>query len=544
VVSPGTNATGTNDASPERVPDLEQAATRERAVGELISQFDRIAANGTRTVPARAFVSKYVSALTSAYTAGHAELSPKTRLALINLLVSFDDPQTVPAHAKAILHYAMTGDGVDEAIWACRAAQTHKDDRLRAALLSAFEHVDMSEKHGLRFGTHLRGAMLNNSTSSWSTLLIQKLRAPIARPESFNDKPAVRSFQNQLFWQTTAAELLGDLRDDSAARPLFLARLDKTKRDVHAQAEVSLIKLGRASALVAETLLTAADRELVDMSKLAEPEVKEPHIFFAADLLGKLGTPRSRDALIQAWDQTSDRVSRALLAQALNQLPPDAASLELWKKTYLTTTLDTTLPGGESALEVLAEGAPFWFNSELVPWLGQRAEAAPGKGSRKGDLQRSLVVAMGHLVTAEDAKEAYGVAQLVGGRTGTPAFEHARALATSCGNEVSCYMKHVATPEDQTGERSIIATKSAVMIGILGSNASGALLLKVAASVEDPAVQATLARAIEQLAKPGDTALVLELERAVQSAKKNKSPRADDSGPSPLELTYYRLRAR
>lgn len=537
-------AAAPSDSSPERVPELEQATTRERAVHDLIARYDQVAANGTKTEAARAFAQKYVAALTQAYVDGHSDLSAKTRQALLNLLVSFDDSKAVPAHTLALSHYAKTREGVDEAIWACRAAQTLTDGRLQSALLLAFESIDMSDKHGRRFGAHLQSAMQHNRTNSWSAVLQKKLDAPINRPESFNDEKAVRAFQNQLFWQSTAAQLLGDLGVSAAVRPLLLARLDKTKRDVHAQAELALLKLGKDAAVVAEGLLLGSDPELVEKARLAEPELKEPHVFFGADMLGKIGTPTSRAALIASWEKTNDPVSRALIAHALSKLPKDPAAFEIWKKTYLGTKLETTLPRGESALEVLAEGAPFWFSAELVPWLSQRAAAAPGKGSRKGDLQRALIVSMGHLVTAAQVKAVAPTAQEFGGRTGTPAFAQATELLTECNQLPACYLKHAAAPENQTDDRAMITMKSAVMIGLLGDPASRDALLKIAMGVQNRRVQEAMARSLEHLTEPGDTAFLAALKDAVFSPKKTQGTAGEELGPSPLELTYYRLRAR
>ncbi len=514
------------------VPGLKDPATREQTVKDLIAEFDQVAANGTKTDEALAFVDRYAEALTNAYVEGHADLSPETRTALINLLLSFDDKRTIDAHAAAISNYADTGKGVDDAIWACRAAQKFNDERLAKALLSAFEKIDMSDKDARRFSRHLGEAMLVNSSSSWSRIMIEKLAAKIQRPDSFNDKPAVREFQNQLFWQSMAARLLGDLSDSQAPRALLLASLDNTKRDVHAHAELALLKHGQGSVKVAERLLQQQDADLVAKSKADQPELAEPHIFHAAELLAKLAHPSSRPALEAAWEDTNDRVSRVMLALALAKLPRTDKSLEIWQKTYVTTQLSVTLPRGESALEAMAESAPFWFSTQIVPWLDQRTASAPGKGSRKGDLQRALVMSISQLVQKDQVKAANKVAQQYGGRTGTPAFNEAVKLLNECADKLECYMGKVSGS-------GMTAAKSAITIGLQGKEAQRDALVKLVVGIEDRKLQETVSRVIEHLAAGAESQVAKQLEKTVLA---EGSVQAENV--TPAALLYYRLRSR
>lgn len=530
------------NADPVLLGRLQDASQVEAAVVDLIGQFGAAAANGTGTTEARAFVASYAGPLSDAFVDQYAAISPKTRGSLLNLLLSFDDPRAIPAHQKAIQNYAATGTSPNDAIAACQAAQRMKDDRLANALLTAFQKLDMSDKDGRRFSRHLQAAMLFNASSNWAPVLLTHLAAPIHRPASFSDKAAVKSFQNELFWQTSAAMLLGEMREASAVTPLMAALLDKTKRDVHPHAELALLKLGKPSVGVAEQLLTAADANLVALAKAAEPELAEPQVFFAADLLAKLAPASSRGKLEQAWTKTKDPVSKVLLALALARLPKQASSLEIWKKTTLATQLHTTLPRGESALEALAESAPYWFEPELVPWLNQRVSQAPGKGSRKGDLQRGLVIAISHLLTEPYQKAAHKVAQEFGGRTGTPAFDAASKQLALCGEDPACYAKELNAGASSSPE-VLLAIKAAVMVGIFGKNEHRDALLGKLGDVRNRTLQEAIVRAIEHLSPQPDAKLLDAL--AKLSAPPQGQPETVQADTvNPISLGLFRLRMR
>jgi len=55
----------------------------------------------------------------------------------------------------------------------------------------------------------------------------------------------VASYQNELFWQTTAAEIAGMLRDPASVKPLFKVVMTPSKADVAGTAVVALIKIGK-----------------------------------------------------------------------------------------------------------------------------------------------------------------------------------------------------------------------------------------------------------------------------------------------------------
>lgn len=192
------------------------ATEAERTVYRLDAEFDQAAENGTTTDEARAFIGKHERELTSIYVDAYDDLSPKSRVDLINLLVSFQTEATAPALAAAISRYAEGKASVDEAIWACQAAKKMKSATLAPALMEAFDAIDMGQSDGQRFGRHLGEAMDTNVVPGWKPALEKHRDAVIVPPESFEDTAQVRAFRNRKFWKETATRLLARLESDDA----------------------------------------------------------------------------------------------------------------------------------------------------------------------------------------------------------------------------------------------------------------------------------------------------------------------------------------
>jgi hypothetical protein len=527
---------------PDRSGQLSSSVTRERVILELLEQFRSVAKNGTKTPPARAFVDRYAGDLAGAYVAGRDDLAPTTRLQLLTQLLSYDDARTAPAHIKALSVYAQTGAGVDEAILACQAAARLKLPGFAPSLMAAFDAIDMPNKDHRRLSVHLARAMQENATAVWASELALRLTPPMERPESFNDTPAVKKYQNQVYWQTTAATLLGRIGEGASARALARVLLSNEKSDLHAAAELSLVQLGEPSIDVALALLDQKDAELVALAKSARSDLAEPNIYFATEWLTRLGHPRAREALQAAWDDTHNPQSRVLIARALTSFPKSERSLEQFKQTLASSPLTLTLPAGESALESLVERSPFFFEPSLVPWLEERAGKVPGAGTRKGDVQRALVVAIAQLVTPAQITEANKASQRFGGRVGTPTFDGAAQLARKCQADAACYATELGALSEADEVQSAIAAKASIMVGVLGKVDQRKAVLERLLATTDLRLHAVLVRTLDHLTPKADQELLAVLDKAIADTSPtdpNQLARAHT-----LQLLTYRLRIR
>jgi hypothetical protein len=516
---------------------LRSDAQREQTVERLIAEYDQAAQHGTKTEPALKFVKRHGAALTQAYVDGHASLSPKARLALINLLVSFDDPLTAPALALAIRNYAETKSGVDEAIWACQAAKKVRSAELGPALLAAFEGVDMSDKDGRRFGPHLEQAMIFNALPAWVPTLRAKLNQPILRPERFDDKPAVREFNNQRFWQLTAARVLGAIEDGDAARDLLRVMWDADKADIQLDATRAFLGSGREAVNLLHAVLSGEEAEFSAQAAKLQPEASEARVILATKLLEELAHPSSREPLLAAWKKSQTPEARVITARALSRLPKSDESVQALKQTFESTRSQTTLPDGEGALESLAAAAVLYFDPTLADWMSERIGSVPGAGARRADVQRALVLGVSELMLEDQVKALSPPAQKFGGRIGTPAFEAAAELLKRCGNKPTCYAEAVTESGSQTDDRAGVAVKAATMVGVFGKSEHRDTLLRNLGEIRHAAVANRVAEVIAHMTPSYDAGVAAALQARLQSEK-------DPTLAIPFERALQRVQAR
>lgn len=523
------------EARPAIHDDLADPATREAAIERLISQYDETTQHGTRADAVLAFTRQHGAALTQTYVTGHPALSPRSRLTLIQLLVSLDDPVTTPALALAIERYGKTSEGVEEAIGASQAAKKQKSPELAKALMVAFEALDMSDKDGRRFSGHLEQAMLFNATTDWTPKLQEVLKRPMVRPERFDDKPAVREFNNQRFWQITAAKVLGRLQEPSAARSLFGVMCDPDKRDIQVEATRAFSGLGAPAVDLAHELLAGTNSALVADATRWQPELSDAHIVLAAKLLGDLAHPSSRDRLLDAWHGDPSPEARVFIIKAVAHLPRSERSIVALKETYAQTKPQATLFEGEGALEALVRSSVLFFDPSLVDWMGPKIGHVPTNGARRFDIQRALIMSVSELLVAEQSKNLMTASQKYGGRTGTPAFATAAEMAKRCGEDANCYLE--ALQEGPSEEESFAAIKAATMVGVYGTAKHRDALLQKLGDVEYLSVATRVTDVVLHLTRDYDQGV----ENALLARMKGEE---DPTMLSVLERAVFRIRAR
>lgn len=531
------------DNAPDHRAALAEPSTRAGAIRRVLDEYSEAAKHGSSTPEAQRFIERYAGPLAEAYVAGHSSLDEKLRIELVTKLVSFNHPGAVPAHRKALQAYATSRGGTEEAIWACQAAQRMRDERFVEALLDAFDAVDMADDDRHRLGRHLLAAMRNNPSPKYRPKLSARLGEPVERPESFNDQPAVKRYQNQLYWQSSAAQLLGEVGDEAAAKLLARVLLDPEKRDIHPHAEVSLVQLGQDALGVVHGLLSGEAAELVALAKQARPDAPGAAAYYATEWAIRLRHPSTRDELLSAWRKASDAQSKVLFARALTYFPANEAAVGAFKQTFASTQLALTLPAGESALETLAENSPHFYDPELVDWLMTLPGKVRGAGPRVGDVQRTLVVAIGQLAVESQLREADKVSQRYGGRVGTPAYERSEALVRKCSQSSDCYLdalKGLDGPDDADLQ---VANKALTMIAVFGKDAQRDALVPLLGTVSDPRMSGALARVVGHMSQAPDERLIAAVDAALAQRGAADDPRSA-AATMAVRLLSLQLRAR
>ncbi len=527
-----------------RIAALRDERTRAETLRDLIAEFDDRAKNGTRSAEAIAFIEQYAGPVTNTYVEFRSSLPPQLREKVINLLVSFDVPVTIPAHVSAIAAYARGEGTADEAMWACQIAARNRTPELAEALLLGYQRIDMSDDAGRRYSRHLTRAMHFNAQTPfaqkhWPEVLLQKLQEPLVRPERFDDKVATRAFNNGLFWKGTALELLAELQVAPAARTILRVLMDNDQSELHPEAEWAWLRLGAAGRKAAEALLLGSDSELVAAAQGAGQPFSEPHVYYGAAALGNLGLPSSMPALVTASKRTRDPVSRVFIALAATRVSGEDDAKNLFEEVYKNTPPQLSLPGRGGALESLAVAAPRLFDPALAGFLLPRVELVHGTWARKGDTQRTLVQSAAALAQAEHLASGRKIAQRYGGRVGTPAFEVAEALVKGCDTKAPCYLAALLDPTKHAGEPKAVSLVAATHVGIYGGSSERDQLLAHLTAFHDPEVQERVADVIEHLS-PKPSADLLQTLRA-RMEEERADPRSQNVAFSRL---YFRLRAR
>jgi hypothetical protein len=536
------------------VEKLQDPAWQANSVKRLEQFFDDTFTRTNKDLSApdmKALADKVVEPLTKLYVDHYADLDDKTRQSVIKLVAAYRDPRGEPALKKAFTEFAKSGKGGEDVKWASRAAGEMKLDSLAEAMGQAFDKLKASSKEGAVAYRDLNEAMLKHPSASWSGLLKMKLQDDITLPGDGKNPEAVEAYRNQLFWQPTAAQLLGELKDESAVEPLLKVMLDPAKADVQTTAVLALVKIGKPAVARTVKLLSDQDNDLAAYcaartqraTGAKEPPKDKPHIATAAIVLGVLGRPETLDPMIAAIKATKDDGQRAILAREIAKIPPTAASKQAFKDAYEATPLDAQIPPGANALQVLTESAGTFYDSDFAPWLLDRADKTKGAGEEKTLLQSTATITAIKLMKPDQI----GAVSAAVGKWGTQiekdAFKLSSELLKSCGDRVPCYIANIKNPENQEKSRQTVGIKAGYMIGVYGDDAARGALIDALPDIENAAVRFVAGQTIDFLSKKGskDAADAIEkiIDKNAKTADKDKI-----AGDAPLKQVMYRIRSR
>src|SRR5690606_5493499 len=112
-------------------------------------------------------------------------------------------------------------------------------------------------------------ALLAVPDPSWAPELVAMVETefPPLTPGKKATPDQVAAFQDQLYLSVTAAQLLGQLGEASAVKPLIKVILDPTRADVANEALLALTKIGKPAVDAAVKLLNDQDKELAEYHK-------------------------------------------------------------------------------------------------------------------------------------------------------------------------------------------------------------------------------------------------------------------------------------
>ncbi len=562
VAATGTLLTTQVGCKNENQPDywidkLEDRAWRPRAVKRLEQFFEDAVTKANKDVEApevKALLDKIAEPLANAYVSYYDDYDTKTRVALIKLLSAFRDPRTEKAIKKAFdefVKHPKTSKDDQDLKWAARAAGSLKLPSLGDPMIQSFTKLKASSMLGGVTYKDLNDALVDMPQASWSGPLRQMLEAEIIIPKGAGDKDKIDPYRDQLFWQTTSALLLGILKDSQAVEPLLKVMLDPTKADVQATALLALVKIGKPAVSEAIKLLRGQSDKLMSYHVRRVKETSgsdkapedEPHQRIAALVLGTMGLPDGLAPLMEALKATKNDVNRAVMARELAKIPATAASKEAFQQAFESISLDTNIPPGANALQVLSESSGQFYDPNMIPWLLTRAQKTPGAGDDKTALQSAILVTVLKLAKPEQLSIVRDAVTKYGTKLEKDFLALAEKQLRGCGDRVQCYMAEIEKAENQEQASQFAAIKACYMTGIYGSESTVNDLIDRLNNIDNAAVRYTVSQTLDQLTPKGSKDAVKKLGMIIDKNEKT-ADRSKIAGDQPVKQVMYRIEAR
>lgn len=552
------------------VKRLDNPVTRPQAVARLVQFFDdkMSLAKDNRDAPeVKALLEEIVPPLTERCAAGSADLDDKTRVKLVKLLADARDPKAEACYVKVLKDWKQDSKEAETNVhWVARAVGAMKLKAAAGPLMDVFTNLRVSKlKQEGELYRDVHDAMLAILDPAWETGLIERLSHPI------RDRKDVATFRDEVYWQATAAELLGHLKSEKAAKPLIKVVLSPMKADIAPTAINALIKIGKPAVAPAIALLKSQDKELMDYSKdenlkaAAGPDGKVPeaaqkaaataHIGAAAIILATIGREEAGPALMSALDSLdkSDDLSRAVIARELVKLPKTPDIVKTFEAVYEKTPPSLSIPPGNGAREALLESAGYFFDASLVPWIVKTAIDLKGEAEDVDSIRGSSLQTALKLMTADQAGDVEKLFSVkAAGPDGKPttlgkAYEKenkiTKDLLAACGSKVDCYFDKLVSPAAQAQDTQFMGIKAAYMIGIYGGAGARQKLVDVMPKLSNAALRFIAVQIIDHFSPKGDPKIAEELQKIVDAGEASKDANRM-AGNAPFKTVIYRLHAR
>ncbi|HEX9297006.1 MAG TPA: hypothetical protein VF881_14280 [Polyangiaceae bacterium] len=547
-------AVGTVGCQDENAPEtwvkkLNDPIQRPAAIKRLMQFFEdsMTRANKDRNDPnVKALLDKIVDPLSKTYVDG--QLDDRTRVELIKFLSDTRDTRAKAAWIKACSAFA-DGKGASEedVRWAAPAIGATKLEEGATALGQAFAKLEAGTQKGSQAYKNVHDAMVQLASPSWKSLMLERLNRKVEKPSGAGDAGKVAAYQNEQFWQTTAAEILGELKDVTAVKPLLKVVMTPSKADFAQTASVALIKVGKEAMPVLLGALAGKDPELVEYAKSVSggsPEEAKSYVRASAVVLGAIGRPEAAGPMMQALDGADSDVSRAIIARELTKLPTKPEIERAFQSAFEKVSPTALMPpGGQNARAELMEAAAHFYDSQLVGWCLKQISGAKGGENEKNAVQIAALVTAIKLMNKGQAGEVKGVVDKEGTPIEKDAWKLAADVVHGCGDNVGCYLSKIQEPAAQEEKTQFIGIKAAYMLGILGNAGTSMEIVKQLPKVKNAAVRFTAASAIDHLTQKEPASVADALQKIVDEnkAKDDKNMMQADA---PVKQVVYRLRAR
>lgn len=550
------------------IDKLDDPMQRTAAVTRLIQFFEDAMTkdNKDREGPnVKPLLDQIVPPLTKVALSG--DLDKRTQGKLLSFLADTRDKRATPALVAALEAYKPDDkrpDQFDSDMGdVVRAVGKMEVEEAKKPLLELFLRLQASWPTASykQFYLVLHNTLLELNDKSWESRLIAQLNRPI------NSLKDIKNLKNEVYWQTTAAKLLGEQHSEKAVRPLIKVVLSPLKADVAKTAVSALIKIGKPAIDQAVKLLNGEDEELMKYSeeenlksvkdrggkidKNAKKAAEIAHIGAAAIIVGTIGRKEGIQPMLQAIEKGND-LTKAIIARELPKLPASQEVTDAFKKVYDETPLMLTIPPGFPAREALLEAAGNFFDASLAPWLVEEALSLKGEEADTAPVQdATLATAMKlakekHLDQLEKlaaVKVTYPQKTTIGKAYEKELKMTKEVLEACSGKGVECWLAKLVEIESQQDKTQFKGIKSAYMIGVLGDEAVRAKIVESLPLVTNAAVRFVTVSVLDRLSPNGDKELADQLQEIVDANIKSRD-KEKIQADAPLNTIIHRLRAR
>lgn len=316
---------------------------------------------------------------------------------VLGILADSRDERAIPALVKALNDYkpddkrpedydTKIGEVVLHLGEMVKSGAAKDNKEVNGALFGLFKRV---EAHTLKaqhrgFFRILNNVLILIADPAWEADLIGMVEQPIKSAQT----KAQKDLMTQVYWQVTAAEILGKQRSEKAIKPLIKVVMSPFKGNIAGTAMAALVKIGDPALKVALDLMNGKEADLMkyageEMKRAAkdqgqeepteaaakkkfEEEVKNAYLDHAVVIAGNMGTKACVAPMLAVMnDEAAPKATKAMIAAQLNKLPKDAALIDAFKKVYAETKADEKLPDGSFAKEALISAGIHFFDKDL-----------------------------------------------------------------------------------------------------------------------------------------------------------------------------------
>jgi HEAT repeat protein len=486
------------------VKKLDDDRTRADAVKGIIQFFENAKkrADGDVTnANVKTLLDQIIEPMAKAYTDG--KLDDATRGELIRFLADARDARAGRAWIKAL-------GSEDDVEWAALGIGATVYQEGAPALGEAFTKLEAGTPKGSKAGKNVQAAMLALKNPAWKALLLERVARPLEKPAGGSDAAKTTAYRNELYWQTTSAEVLGELRDATTTKSLLKILLDPSKVDVAPAAALGIAAIGKDAVPALLDALAGKDAELVELAKSKAADNggnAKTYVAAAAFALGEMGCAEARDALVRASKSADNDANRAAVALALAKLPASPEAEKAFESVY-----EKLAPGAKVAITnaaartALLDASVQFYDPEIVPWLLKQAKAAKGADSddvRASSLRTALVLMKGAQVPAVAP-----IVEKLGDDHVKEAYRSLSQLVETCDVATDCYEAKLAESHSPP-----VAVKAAYTLGVLGDAKTAAHLVEQLPKFKADGAQAAALAAVDHLAKDGGKSLADALEK-------------------------------